>query len=464
MNIQIISAFALYFITLFLIAFAFYYKATKERAFVLGNRSLNYWVTAISAQASDMGAWLFLAYPAIIYLVGLEQIWTGVGLVLFMWLNWQFVAPRLRRLTAKYKSLTLWTFFEHRFNDETSRIRIISAIMALFYFTAYIATGFMGIGKLLEAYFGITYTTGIALGALLTGSYILIGGFLAVAWCNLFQGLFLLAMLIIVPVTAYSYVGGYSAIISAAHAKGISLQIFQSWRDLIAIFFSTAGWGLGCFGQPHVLINFMGIDDEKNLKKAKFVGITWQCIALGASVAVGLTGIALFKQLIDVEHLFPLMVKTLFNPFMVGAILCGVLAAILSTVTIQILVASSSCTEDLYKTLIKPNASATQLTTITRLSIMLISCLSVATAYLSHTSIRKLVWFAWSGLGASFGPLVLLSLYSKKINKHGALAAILSGGLTAFIAPLLHITIPASILGFAVSTTTAYLVSFLTKK
>lgn len=463
MNIQIMSAVALYFIILFFIAFAFYYKSSKERAFVLGNRSLNYWVTAISAQASDMGVWLFLSYPATIYVLGLSQIWTSVGLVLCMWLNWQVVAPRLRNLTAKYKSVTLWSFFEHRFNDPTSRIRVVSAVIAIFYFVAYIATGFMGIGKLLAANFDITYNMGIALGALLTGSYILIGGFLAAAWCNLFQGLFLLAMIVIVPFAAYNQIGGYTAILTAANIKGVSLHIFQSWHDLIAIFFGAAGWGLGYFGQPHVLINFMGIDDEKNLNKAKFVGITWQCLALGASICVGLTGIALFKELPDAEQLFPLMVKTLFNPFMIGSILCGVLAATLSTVTIQVLVAASSCTEDLYKTFIKPDASAIHLTLITRISIILISCVSLAIAYISHTSINKLVWFAWSGLGASFGPLVLLSLYSKRINRQGALAAIISGGLIAFITPLLHATVPALILGFIVSLGSAYLVSFLTK-
>jgi len=464
MNIKIVSAFIIYFATLFTLALTFYRKSRGERSFVLGNRSLNYWVTAISTQASDMGAWLFIAYPATIYLYGLSQIWVGVGLVFFMWLNWQFIAPRLRKLTAQYKSLTLWTFFEHRFQDPTSRMRIVSASMALFYFIVYIATGFMGIGRLLEAYFSIPYTTGIALAALFTGSYILIGGFLAVAWCNLFQGLFLLAMIIIVPLSAYAHIGGFTVIIQAAHTQGISLQLFRSWHDIIAIFFATVGWGLGYFGQPHVLINFMGIDKESNIKKAKIVGLIWQLLALSASIAIGLTGIALFNQLPEAEHLFPLMIKVLFGPFMIGLILCGVLAAILSTITIQILVAASSCTEDLYKTLIKPTASSIHLTFITRISIILIACLSIVTAYLAHTTIYRLVWFAWSGLGAAFGPLVLMSLYSKRINRYGAFAAIISGGLTTFIVFLLKINIPALIVGFTVSLMCGYIISYLTQK
>jgi len=465
MDIKIISAFVLYFTTLFTIAFTFYRKSRSERSFVLGNRSLNYWVTAISTQASDMGTWLFLSYPAIIYQYGLIEAWTGIGLVFCMWLNWQFIAPRLRKLTAQYKSLTLWTFFEHRFQDSTSRIRIISASISLFYFIIYIATAFMGVGRLLEANFGTPYLGGIAIGALLTCSYILIGGFLAAAWCNLFQGLFLLSMITIVPLVAYFHIGGFSAIIQAARAQEISLHLFQSWNDIILMLFTAVGgWGIGYFGQPHVLINFMGIDKESNIKKAKIVGISWQLIALSSSIFIGLTGMAMFNQLPIAEHLFPLMVKQLFGPFMIGLILCGVLAAILSTVTLQILVVASSTAEDLYKTIINPNISSKHITLVTRISIIIITLLSIATAYLSHTSIYRLVWFAWSGLGSAFGPLILMSLYSKKINSHGAVAAIISGGVAAIITPLLTKNIPALAIGFTTSLICAYIVSFMTQK
>ncbi|HBR70861.1 TPA: sodium/proline symporter [Candidatus Dependentiae bacterium] len=459
MNIQIISAFALYFSTLFLIAFSFYKKSQKEGSFVLGNRSVNYWVTAISAQASDMGAWLFIAYPATIYLSGMPKIWVAIGLVVFMWLNWQIIAPRLRILTEQYKSITLWTFFERRFNAKNISIRTISSIIALFYFIIYIATGFMGIGRLLEAHFHISYSMGILIGAILTGSYIFIGGFLSVAWCNLFQGLFLLAMILVVPLTAYWYTDGINSIITIATTKNIPLYLLQSWADLRGIIYAALGWGLGYFGQPHILINFMGIDKESNIRKAKFVGITWQILALSASAAIGFTGIALCTNLKEAEHLFPCMVEKLFNPFMIGLILCGVLAAILSTVTIQVLVAASSFTEDLYKTIVKDHIPSAHLTKITQLSIVVITIASIITAYLTHTSIDRLVLFAWSGLGSSFGPLVLMSLYSKKINYHGALAAIISGGLIALLFPLLKIKIPVLIVGFIIGPLCAIIIS-----
>ncbi len=464
MNIQILSAFILYFSMLFLIALTFYKKSESERSFALGNRSANYWVTAISAQASDMGAWLFLAYPAIIYLYGLAKIWVAIGLVLFMWLNWQIIAPRLRRLTAQYNSLTLWTFFERRFEAPNISLRMLSSIIALFYFIIYISTGFMGVGRLLEAHFHLSYEIGILIGALLTGTYILIGGFLAVAWCNLFQGFFLLATLMIVPIVGYNAIGGLQAIKLAALTRGLSLNFFQSWNDLLTIIYTSIGWGLGYFGQPHVLINFMGIDKESNIKKAKYIGLSWQILALAASAAVGIIGIASCQSLQEAEHLFPCIVEKLFHPFMIGLILCGVLAAILSTVTIQILVAASSFTEDLYKTVINSHISSQHATKITRLTIIVITILSIITAYLAHTSIDRLVWFAWSGLGSSFGPLVIMSLYSKRINFHGAMAAIISGSLIALLFPLFKIQLPVLIAGFIVSPLCAIIASYLTSR
>jgi len=456
----IASAFALYFLTLFIIAFVFYRKSKTEKAFVLGNRSLNYWVTAISTQTSDMGSWLFLGYPSAIYLFGLSQIWIAVGLVFCMWLNWRFIAPRLRKETARYKSLTLWTFFEKRFNDPTSRIRTTSAIISLIYFVIYIATGLIGIGRLFEADFGISYNNGILLGALLTGTYILIGGFLAAAWCNLFQGLFLLSTIILVPLYAYNYIGGFPAIQIATHSK--MFTFFGSGFDSLSYLLLAVGWGLGYFGQPHVLINFMGIDKAENMKKAQYVGLTWQVIALSASIMTGLVALAFFKTpLTNPEHLFPLMVKQLFGPFMTGLVLCGVLAAILSTVTIQIVVAASSFIEDIYKRACP--LTSQQAAHMTRIATILITALSVVAAFCTQTSIHKLVQFAWSGLGSSFGPLVILSLYSKKINYHGALAAIIGGGATAFAIPLLHIPIPALVTGFIVSFSCAYLVSYFSR-
>jgi sodium/proline symporter len=459
MNIQLIGAFALYFLTLFAIAFTFYRRSKTAKGFALGNRSLNYWATAISAQASDMGSWLFLGYPSAVYVLGLSQIWIAVGLILCMWLNWRYIAPRLRTLTERYASLTLWTFFEKRFQDNSNRIRTMSTLFAFIFFIAYIATGLIGIGRLFEAEFGISCNNGVLIGALLTSTYILLGGFLAAAWCNLFQGLFLISMLALVPLHAYQYLGGYSGLQSTIPTE--MLTLVGNSHNALYYFLLALGWGLGYFGQPHVLINFMGIEHTRDMKKAQYIGLTWQILALSASIATGIMAIAFFKGTnVNPEHIFPLMVKDLFGPFMTGLVLCGVLAAILSTVTMQIIVASTALVQDIVK--IDIPLTTRQTAYATRVAIIFITILSVIIARHTTVGIHSLVQFAWSGLGSTFGPLVILSLYSKKINRYGALAAITTGGLTAMTAPLFT-ALPALVIGFATSLFSAYTVSYITR-
>ncbi len=277
-----------------------------------------------------MSSWLFLAFPAALFLRGLPEIWTAIGLVVGMWCNWQFIAPKLRTVTEQYGSLTLSSFFEHRFDDRSGTLRTVSALFALLFFTFYIASSLVGLGRLFESAFGLTYHTGIIIGLASAIIYTLLGGFIAVAWCDMFQGLFLLIMIIIVPVYATYILGGVSTVIDAAHAHNIPLTLFPSLTGTLNSLLLAASWGLGYFGQPHILTNFMGIDDVRNIIYAKRVGITWQIIVLSASASIGLVGIAYFAQgLPNTELLFVIMTKELFYPLLAGFILCGILAATL---------------------------------------------------------------------------------------------------------------------------------------
>lgn len=459
---QIILSFIIYFLVLLVIGIYFYKKNNTEKEFALGNRSLNYWVTAISAQTSDMGSWLFLAYPAIIYTSGLFEAWTAIGLVIFMFLNWHFVAKKIRIETEKYKSLTLSSYFENKYQDNSGIIRISSAIIAFIFFTFYIASGLVGIGRLFESAFNIEYTTGLILGATITIAYILIGGFLAVAWCNLIQGIFLLAMIFLVPIFGYFSLGGFEAIKSVIVAKNVSLSLFSNFDSLLSILFLTFGWGLGYFGQPHILVNFMGLKNIQDMRKAKYVGIIWQILALSAAILTGLIGIAFFKtNLSNPEHLFVYMAKTLLSPLIAGFALCGILAATLSTINTQILVTATGLAEDIYKVK-NPMANSKQLLNINKISIVFVTFCALVLSLTNSDTIYNLVLYSWSGIGAAFSPLVLLSLYSNKVNKYGAIVGIISGGLVAAIWPYINTSIPPLIPGFFISLFLILVVSRLT--
>ncbi len=466
MDIQILIAFIIYFCTLTGIGLLFYKRNKNLNDFILGNRSVNYWVTAIATQASDMGSWLFLAFPAAIYTRGLIECWTAIGLVVFMLLNWHFIAPKLRTATEQYRSLTLSSYFESRFSDTTGTIRIISAFLSVLFFTFYISSGLVGLGRLFESAFGIDYYMGIGIGVVTATLYTLIGGFMAVAWCDFFQGIFLLFMIILVPLYAFFITGGWSSISTAAQTNAIPLTIFPSdMSTLFNIIILVGGWGLGYFGQPHVLVNFMGIDDVRKIRYAKYIGITWQIIALTAATFIGLTGIAYFGQGIEnSELLFIVMTKDFFPSLVAGFVLCGILAAILSTMDSHILLSGSVLAEDVYKKMINKHATSRQLLWISRAGASFVALLALMIALDNSHTIYGLVNYAWSGLGSSFGPLLITSLYSQRINRHGAIAGIITGGIVSGIWPYLNATILPLIPGFSLSLVALYLVSLLTRK
>lgn len=465
MNLHFTAAFLLYAVILFAISFLFYRRMRNASAFMIGNRSLNYWVTAISAQASDMSTWLFLGYPAEVYSCGAIEIWTAVGLVSFMYITWRVIAPTIRRATEEYQALTLWTYFERKYNDTRGIIGILCTVIATLFFIVYIAAGLVSLGRIFESMYGITYTSGILISIVLTCAYILIGGFLAVAWANLFQGLFLLAMILLVPIAAYFYLPSASIISQMAAAKGVSLAIAPSFKSLISAILLAAGWGLGYFGQPHVIVNFMAIDDANNIVYARKVGVIWQILALTAAFAIGILGIGMYgSSLARPEDLFITMITDLFPSFIVGMVLCGVFAAALASVNGKLLVTASSLSENIWCRLVPTRPSSSQLLWVSRTAIVVVGALSTLLALWTNETIYHLVHYAWSGLGSAFGPLMMLSLYSTCINKHGALAAIVTGGVIGLGWSQLGTVVPTLVAGFVLSSLMAYAVSAITRQ
>lgn len=468
MEIMIISAFVIYFCILASIGLLFYLQKENENDFVIGGRSINYFVTAIATQASDMSSWLFLGVPAMVYLYGLPEAWIGIGLVTGMFINWHCIAPRLRTATAQYHNMTISGYFESRLGDTSGTLRALSALFALYFFTCYIASSIVGLGRLFEAAFGIDYSFGIIIGLACAMTYTLLGGFIAVAWCDLFQGLFLLAAIVIVPVYTVYLLGGWGAVTAAATAHHIPLTLFPSFAGTCNSILLAASWGLGYFGQPHILTNFMAIDDTRNIRYAKYVGITWQIIVLTAAISIGLVGLAYFHEGLpnnaNTELLFILLTKQLFFPLLAGFILCGILAATLSTMDRHILISGSVLAEDMYKRFFNKQADSRVMMNITRLGSLAISAVALFIARTNNASIYELVNYAWSGLGSSFGPLVIMCLYSNTITRNGAIAGLIAGGVTAGIWPYLSIPLLPLVPGFTVGLLTIYGVSKIESK
>ncbi len=465
MNIQLLIAFITYFGVLFAIGAACYAKTKSSTEFMIGDRSVNFWVTAIAAHASDMSAWLFMGFPAAIYTQGLVGGWIAVGLIGGMFLSWHFVAHKLRVMTEQFNVITLSSFFEKRFADKTGMIRLTSSIVTLLFFVFYIAAGLTGMGYVFESVFNINYLVGMTIGLFVSLCYIVAGGFVAIAWSHFFQGVFLLAMILLVPLYALYNLGSIQPIIDAAAERHIPLTLLPPLTtDYFITMLNGIMWGIGYLGMPHILVNYLGIDNPDNIRKAKYLGMFWLIISLICSTAVGLVGIGYFTTLANSEMVFVELVKLLFNPLLTGFILCAILAATMSTIDTQILVASNALTEDFYKKVMKKTITEKELVWFSRMSIIAIAVISYALAAQKNATVMGLVSYAWSGLGSAFSPLVIASLYSTKVNKHGALASIITGALVAGLWPFTNSALLPLIPGALASSLVLYFVSMLYKK
>ena len=430
-SIPTIITFFCYFIFLMWVGIYFYKKTTSIEDYLLGGRNMGSWVTALSAQASDMSGWLLMGLPGAVYLSGVNQSWIAIGLFIGTWLNWILVAPRLRLYTQKTDSLTLSTFFEERFQDPTGLLRVISAIIILIFFTIYASSGLVGAGKLFESMFNINYTVAVVVGAVVMILYTFLGGFMAVCWTDLFQGALMFIAIIFVPVVALSHAGGVDGVQAAIAAKKISTSLFSNGNGPISFLaiISTMAWGLGYFGQPHILARFMSIKSVKELPKSITIAIIWVFISLTGAVIIGLIAIPLFPQLADgnQEKVFIYMIEKLFNPWIGGILLAAILAAIMSTIDSQLLVSSSALTEDFYKHFIKKDASELEQIWVGRFCVLIIAVIAIILALTPGNTVLGLVSYAWGGFGAAFGPVVIMSLFSRKTSWQSALGGMITG-------------------------------------
>ncbi|KKK80569.1 hypothetical protein LCGC14_2822190, partial [marine sediment metagenome] len=298
MKLLEISTFVIYFTAIIFLALFTSKKQKSDTSFVLGNRSLNFWLTALSAHASDMSSWLFMAYPMLIFTTGLFNIWAAIGLTFCMFLNWQFIAPKIRSATEKMNNLTMFSYFESRVKDGSGIIKTISALLSFVFYIIYITSGLVAMGLLVESLFGLSYTMGISIGLLIVVFYVFLGGYTTVAWIDLFQGFFLLGVILYIPVILIGKIGGFAPVMQAIKLQNLSTSLFPSFstKTFLEIIFIALGWGLGYLGQPHIITKFMGIKNVLDMPKAKWVGISWQALALCGATLLGIIGIYIFPN------------------------------------------------------------------------------------------------------------------------------------------------------------------------
>lgn len=438
---MVIATFIVYVCLMMLIGY-FAYRRTKNLSdYILGGRRLGSWVTALSACASDMSGWLLLGLPGYAYAAGLEAGWIALGLLIGTYLNWRLVAARLRHYSViAGNSQTLPEFFEQRFHEQTHWLRIVSALFILLFFLFYTSSGLVAGGKLFNAVFELPYHWAVTVGALVIVSYTFIGGFLAVSWTDLFQGLLMALALLIVPVIAISNMGGWGiTLATVSETNPALLDALTNVKGVPLGFLATLSllaWGLGYFGQPHILARFKAIRSVAEISAARRIAVSWVSITLICAVLVGLVGIGYLGQPLlgaDAEKVFILLIEALFHPVITGLCLAAILAAIMSTADSQLLVSAAAFTSDFYKALFKQSASEQDLIWTGRFAVLLIAIIALVLAWNPERKVLDLVAYAWAGFGAAFGPTLILSLYWRRMNGYGALAGIVVGGLTVVI-------------------------------
>ena len=431
----IVVTFVVYLIGMMVLGLVAYRLTDNLSDYVLGGRRLGAGVAALSAGASDMSSWLLLGLPGALYASGLVEAWIAIGLAIGAVVNWMFVAGRLRAYTeVANDSITLPDFFENRFDDKSKSLRVVSAVLILIFFTFYTSSGLVGGAILFESTFGLDQTTALWLGAVVIIGYTFLGGFLAVSWTDFVQGILMFLALIVIPIVAIMDFGGWGPTMDAIRTIDPNNLTLFSGVGAIGII-SLLGWGLGYFGQPHIIVRFMSVKSMKELPKARAIGIGWVVLAMAGAVMTGLVGIAYFadQPLDNPETVFLAFTQVLFHPVVAGVLLAAVLAAIMSTIDSQLLVSSSALAEDFYKGMIRKDADQKELVLVGRLGVLAVAVVALILAQNPDSTVLELVSYAWAGLGATFGPLVLFSLFWKRTTRNGALAGMLSGGLTVLI-------------------------------
>lgn len=440
-NWPIALAFILYLVLMMSIGLYYSRRQKNLSSYILGDRQLGPWLTSMSAEASDMSGWMLMGLPGYAYLHGLSAFWTGIGLIVGTWANWVLVSQRLRNYTeVADNSLTIPDYLSNRFEDKKNGLRLICALFIILFFIIYTSSGFVAAGKLFNTIFGIPYLHALLLGAFVVVFYTFLGGFSAVALTDFIQGTMMFFTVLYVPVAATIALGGPMPTLDILSKEGS--DFFSFFPDstgisaLLVMIVSSLGWGLGYFGQPHILVKFMAIGDPKELKKSTRIAMTWVLLSLSFAIAIGVVGKAYLSTPLEnanAERVFILMAESLSAPFITGIIWSAILAAIMSTSSSQLLVTSSAVSRDLFQAFLKKDASEKTLIRVSRLSVLLVSAIAVYLGSDPNSYIFSIVSYAWAGFGACFGATVLLSLYWKRMTLKGAYAGVIVGGLTVLI-------------------------------
>jgi len=445
-NSAIVASLVAYMAVCLLLGFVAYRRTTTLGDFILGGRKLGSWVTALSAQASDMSGWLLMGLPGLAYLSGFDAVWLLAGLVAGTWANWRFIAAKLRARTEQLSdSLTLPDYFERRFGDRSRLLRTISAAFILVFFAFYTSSGFVASGKLFAALFDMPYGEAMFWGSIVMLAYTFFGGFLAVSWSDVLQGTLMFFALALVAWMGINLVGGIAPALDEIAARDPALLdpwIGSGGQTLGWIgILSLVGWGLGYAGQPHILARFMAIRRVEELTTARRVAMGWVIIVLAAAVVVGMTGMLVLDPPLvgaDSEKVFIVMSTQFFHPVIAGICLAGIMAAVMSTASAQLLVSSSAFAEDFYRGLFRPAAGRRELLWVGRAAVLGIAMVAFWLGLDPDSKVLSLVAWAWAGFGAAFGPAIILSLYWERMTRNGALAGIVVGGITVIVWPQLE--------------------------
>ncbi|WP_424937182.1 MULTISPECIES: sodium/proline symporter PutP [Bacteria] len=455
------GALGLYFAGMLFIGYLAFRRTEDHEDYMLGGRSLPPWIAALSAGASDMSGWLVMGLPGAIYLSGLIEAWIAIGLTIGAYLNWLLVAPRLRAYSeVSRNSITVPSFFENRLRDRTRLLRVLSGVVILVFFTLYISSGMVAGGVFFESSFGGDYLVGVLLVSGVTLAYTLFGGFLGASLTDVVQGLMMVVALIVVPVAAVVAVGGLGETaetlgeVAPGHLSLLGDTALTGGTVLAIV--SSLAWGLGYFGQPHIIVRFMALRSPQEAKSARRIGISWMVVSMAGAVLAGLVGVAYIARtgtdLSNPETVVLLMSKTLLHPFVAGLVLAAVLAAIMSTISSQLIVCSSALVEDLYAVFRRTPPPQKRLVLLGRLAVLVVAVVALILALSPNDTILGLVSFAWAGFGAAFGPVILLSLFWRRLTTAGALAGMSVGAATVFLWKALdtglYELLPAFVLGF----------------
>lgn len=429
---------SVYFVLMIAIGIYAYKKQAKDtQGYLLGGRDLSPSVTALSAGASDMSGWLLVGLPGAMYASGLINVWMALGLVVGAGLNYWLVAPRLRTYTeVAGDAITLPDYFANRFDAKSPLLRVISALIVIVFFTVYTAANLVGGGKLFESALAMDYTTGVYITALVVVGYTLIGGFLAVSLTDFVQGIMMLVAMLVVPYVAMNHLGGLDVTMAAVRELDPNLMNPLHGASVLGVV-SMLAWGLGYFGQPHIIVRFMAMRSAKDAPMAGLIGMGWMVLSLLGALFVGFAGIAYVENthmpLDDPETIFLVFTQYLFHPLVSGFLLAAILAAIMSTISSQLLVVSSSLTKDIYTLFFNKHASEARQVLVGRVSVLVVAAIACVLAQDADSSVLGLVANAWAGFGAAFGPLVLFSLLWRRMSETGAILGMVTGALVVIV-------------------------------